>query len=330
MMTLRWLFRFMLGTLSCVLMACATIPPDPTFVGVSHAPPTVPAASDKVILEFEASANAEYLLGPGDIVELLASQWPEVAGEYVVSPDGAIAVYLAGGITIAGLSRAEAEALIRKRLSVFYDAPAVTLRIKAYENNQIIALGRVINPGILKFKGRPTFLEALARAGLATSTTRLPEVCALIRGKDQVVWIDLERVLKNGSAINNITLANNDILYIPDLEESNVFVLGEVNRPGAYALQSASNLVSAIAQAGGPTENAVTGSVRLVRNKGTEGAVQEIDLGRIITGDYSKDYLLKKNDIVFVPTKGIAIFGYYLRQLNPAAQIFVIAKSITK
>jgi polysaccharide export outer membrane protein len=305
--------------------------PDSTFVGVSHAPPTVPAASDEVIREFEAAGNAEYLLGPGDIVELVASQWPEVAGEYVVSPDGSIAVYLAGGITVSGLPRAEAETLIRKRLSIFYDSPTVTLRIKSFENNQIIALGRVSNPGMLKFKGRPTFLEALARAGiLVNPASRLPETCALIRGKELVVWIDLERVMKSGSAINNITLANNDILYIPDLEESNVFVLGEVTRPGAYALQNASNLVSALAQAGGPTENAVTSGVRLVRNKGTEGAVQEIDLGQIIKGDYSRDYLLKKNDIVFVPTKGIATFNYYLRQLNPAAQIFVIAKSMTK
>jgi polysaccharide export outer membrane protein len=325
---LRVLLRLLLWGLPCLLMACATLPPDPTFVGVSHAPPSVPAASDEIIQGFEASANTEYLLGPGDVIELVASQWPEVAGEYVVSPDGAIAVYLAGGITISGLPRAEAETLIRKRLSIFYDSPTVTLRIKSFENNQIIALGRVTNPGILKFKGRPTFLEALAKAGLATSATRLPEVCALIRGKEQVVWIDLERFLRSGSTINNITLANNDILYIPDLEESNVFVLGEVTKPGAYALFNASNLVSAIAQAGGPTENAAVSAIRLVRNKGTEGAVQEIDLGRIVMGDYSKDYLLKKNDIVYVPMKGIATLNYYLRQLNPAAQIFVISKSM--
>lgn len=322
--------QFLILALSGLLLAsCAVKKHDPTFVGVNQAPPLVPVASEEILREFEAPVSAEYLLGPGDVLELLSPQLPEVAGEYVISPDGSIAVYLAGGISLSGLNREEAEARVRQRLSLYYDLPPVTLRIKSYENNQIIALGRVTNPGVIKFKAQPTLMEALARAGMLVSpTSRLPENCALIRGKDQVVWIDLDRLLRSGNSGGNIKLANNDIIYIPDLEESNVYVLGEVTRPGAYALVNASNIVSALAQAGGPTENAITSEVRLVRNKGQEGAVQEIDLGRIVKGDYSQDYVLKRNDIVFVPTKGLATMGYYLRQLNPAAQIFVIAKSI--
>lgn len=287
-------------------------------------------ASEATIKSLKESTNKSYLIGPGDILELeMVPDQDVINREYKVGPDGNISMFLAGQQKLDGLSLKEAENKIKTSLNKYYEIIALNLMIKTYNNNKVFVLGRVEAPGAIELTGNGTILEVLAQAG------PLPPVqesaflsrCAIIRGNDLIIWIDLQELLQQGNVELNLPLSNNDVLYIPDPEDANVFVMGEVERPGSYPIRNELSLLTAIGLAGGPTEDAVTKNIKLIRDIKEGGGVAEINLDNIMqTADLSKNYMLKRNDIIFIPKKGIAKFNYYVRQLNPFIDIVFLGR----
>jgi protein involved in polysaccharide export with SLBB domain len=92
-----------------------------------------------------------------------------------------------------------------------------------------------------------------------------------------------------------------------------IFVVGEVEKPGAQSLSGLGTAFTALYQAGGPT---VRGSMRNIRILDTKGTAKEIDLYRyLLSGDRSQDLPLKNGDTVFVPAVGeqIKVSGLVVR-----------------
>jgi protein involved in polysaccharide export with SLBB domain len=88
-----------------------------------------------------------------------------------------------------------------------------------------------------------------------------------------------------------------------------VFVVGQVRRPGSYTVSSLSTLVNALFASGGPSKR---GSMRriLLRREGKE--VTSFDLYDLIAfGDKTKDVQLLSGDVILVPPVGrlVAIAG---------------------
>lgn len=83
------------------------------------------------------------------------------------------------------------------------------------------------------------------------------------------------------------------------LRTNQVYVMGDVERPGQYQVSAAGTVFNVLYQAGGPTR---TGSFRrvLVRRGGTD--VREVDLyDYLLRGDSRNDVRLAQGDIIFVP-----------------------------
>ena len=57
----------------------------------------------------------------------------------------------------------------------------------------------------------------------------------IYRGNDQVLEVDLRSLLRSGSAMADIRLRRNDIVFIPSQADQFVTVLGEVEDPGRYS-----------------------------------------------------------------------------------------------
>lgn len=287
----------------------------------------IPFASPEVIRAYEAGLNHEYRIGPGD--QVLVEVWnrERLSGEHVVSPFGKITLPLTGVFEIGGLDANEASARIKALYQQYYDDPIVTVKILKYLNNKVYVLGRVSNPGVIHFNGDGTLLEALSLAGgLPTrDKTIFLSKCYIVRGKEQIIWIDLLQLLQKANMKLNIRLTNDDIIYIPESMDAAVFLMGEVKTPGAYQIQtSGMTLLDAIGLAGGPTENANINQIRLIREMKEEKGVKIVDLDKLlIHGDYSGNYLLSDNDIVYIPRKGISTFNYYLRQIDPFLRTFL-------
>ncbi len=89
------------------------------------------------------------------------------------------------------------------------------------------------------------------------------------------------------------------------LRANQVFVLGEVQRPGSYTISSAGTAITALYAAGGPTTN---GSLRSIEIKRRDQVVSNLDLyPYLLAGDASRDARLETGDIVFVPPRGLRV-----------------------
>ena len=287
----------------------------------------IPFATPEVIRAHEANLKQEYLIGPGDQVRVDVWNRARLSGEHLVGPYGKITLPMMGVFHIGGLTRDDAAVQIADLYRKYYDDPLVDVKILKFLNNKVYVLGRVSNPGVINFNGDGTLLEALSLAGgLPTrDKTIFLSKCYIVRGKDQIIWIDLLQLLQKANLKLNIRLANNDIIYIPESTDAAVFVMGEVANPGSYQIQTPDlALLDAINLAGGATENGNINEVRIIREMREQEGVKVVDLESILArGDYSQNYLLHDNDIIYVPRKGIATFNYYLRQFDPAVRTFL-------
>jgi polysaccharide export outer membrane protein len=257
----------------------------------------------------------KYILGSGDVVTVTVWGHPELSGKRTIGPDGEIQLPFVGSFRVAGLSADAAGSKLTSALREDYLNTAASVTVDSYNSNQVTVLGHVAHQGVLIFAAEPTLLEALAMAGAAPGkddTAAMPVRCAIIRGRDSIMWVDLRPLLKGSDASLNIPLHRNDLVYVPDPDDELVYVMGQVKNPGPYPLTANMSFLEALARAGGPNDNAQQGKIVLAR----KNSEQVIDLEAFVKkGGSNSD--LEPGDIVYVPKSGIASVGYVLQQLNP-------------
>lgn len=289
--------------------------------------------TNEKLLEFSAKADPVYRMGEGD--EFFLEFWgrPELSGKHIVGPDGTITLPLVGSLKVVGLTRDELAQAATTSLSQYYENLLATVKVEKYTSNRVFVLGRVSHPGEILFDVQPTLLETITRAGclpvggVGADKAALTR-CAVFRGQDQLIWIDLKSLLTEGNLTANIRLQRNDILYIPDSDDQLVYVLGEVNQPGALRLTPDMTFLDALALAGGPSRDSAQSKIQLVR-PGT-GLNQEIDFKLLLDPKSRLNYSLEEGDIIYVPKRGLAKAGYVFEKLNPFISLLVITRTLTR
>jgi polysaccharide export outer membrane protein len=262
------------------------------------------------------SPAGKYILGSGDAVTVTVWGHPELSGKRVIGPDGEIQLPFVGSFRVAGLDADRASSKITSALREDYLNTAASVTVDSYNSNQVIVLGHVAHQGVLTFAGEPKLLEALAMAGAAPGkddTAAMPVRCAVIRGRDSIMWIDLRPLMKGQDVSLNIPLQRNDLVYVPDPDAELVYVMGQVKNPGPYPLTANMSFLEALARAGGPNDSAQQGKIVLAR----KNSEQVIDLESFVQKGSSSNSQLEAGDIVYVPKSGVAKVGYVLQQLNP-------------
>jgi polysaccharide export outer membrane protein len=317
-----------------LLSACAALAAALLAAGCAHAPvPVEPSnmaafqpakrtdvvsfADRAALAELDAAVDPVYVLGAGDHLSVQVLGRPEMSARHIVGPDGRISMPLVGTLRVAELTREEATASVQTALQRYFKMPAVALSVEQYSANRVTVLGRVQNPGVLNFDKVPTILEVLARAGGLPVLDKQATLtrCAIFRGRDRVIWIDLKHLLARSDPAYNVRLKPNDIVYIPDSGDTSVYVMGAVPRPGAYRLTPDMSLLDALAQAGGPNEDAASQEIAIYRP--SKQALEKVPLKSLLTADRRVNFALEEGDIVYIPKSTMAEVGYVLRQLAP-------------
>ena len=278
------------------------------------------------------SQRHQYRMGPGDILSVQVWNRPEISSKnIVVGPDGTISITRIGTIQVRDRTVQAVTKELTEKLAILYEAPEVTLSIHEFHNNKAFVLGRVTKPGVVNFPGNGTLLEALALAGglpYQGKETFLTK-CAIIRGKEVVIWIDLQDLLNNGNMALNARIMNNDVIFIPEAEDEMVFIMGEVTKPGAIQLKRGLNLLDSIMLAGGITPAANPEKIFILRQQGTRGNIKPVNLKKILeTGDFKQNYALTPGDVVYVSPSGMKKFNYALEQILPTLRVLDLSTSI--
>ena len=315
-----WLLAAALLPLALLAPGCATQTPAAAAPRVPDFKPV--EKSDHVVFsdaaalaELEAPVDPVFRIGSGDVLSLQVWGRPELSGRHTVGPDGVISVPMAGSTVVAQLTRDEAAKRVRTGLERFYVDPSVLFTVEQYVSNRVTVLGRVQNPGLLGFDHVPTLLEVLAKAGALPVIDKQATLtrCAIFRGREKMIWVDLKQLLNGGNVALNLRMKPGDLVYIPDSADTMVYVLGAVHRPGAYRLTPDMSVMDALATAGGPNEDAAPSEIGVYRP--ARQAVERIALNNLMDARRRVNYALEEGDVIYVPKSGIAEFGYFTRQL---------------
>jgi len=277
---------------------------------------------------FEPAPDEEYELGPGDEISLDFGGRIELNSKRIVGPDGRITLPLAGSIEIADKTRGQAAAAILAALSPYYQNLSVTVGVDKYTSNRVLLLGAVEHPGVIAFDAPPTLLEVVTRGGVlggggADTPLKLPAIperCAIYRGNDKVMWVDLRALLNSGNALADLRLRRGDVVYVPSTQDRYVSVLGQVAHPGALPLEASSTLPKLLAEAGGLTDAAGDNALIRVISPST-GSTRIIPYKQVLQSA-PLDLTLKPGDIIFIPKSGFNKVSYVLEKLSPLVSIF--------
>ncbi len=287
-----------------------------------------------------ALSAEDYRIGPEDLLAISVFEAPEMNREVRVSASGEISLPLLEGVKAAGLTPRELEFVLQELLHRTYmKDPHVSVFVREMQSHPVSVVGAVKQPGVFQIRGSKTLLEVLSLAGglaadagdsavvlrgagyggesksvaqraTAESSAARPNAetksatATALGGAptEHAVQVDLSALLESADPRYNPEVYPGDIVKVA--RAGVVYVIGEVRKPGGYALKTNEKLsvLQAIALSEGLTGTAAKAHARLIRMAEGSGERTEtpIDLAKILAGK-APDPLLRPQDILFVP-----------------------------
>jgi len=163
---------------------------------------------------------ANYVIGPGDNLEVSVWRSPELSTKVPVRPDGRISTPLVEDIVAAGRTPAELGRDIETRLKKYVSDPIVTVIVSNFVgpySQQIRIVGEAVTPKAIPFQARMTALDAMIAVGGLTpyAAGNRAKLVRNVNGHEVTTIIRLTDLLKDGDMSANTDLQPGDIIIIP-------------------------------------------------------------------------------------------------------------------
>jgi protein involved in polysaccharide export with SLBB domain len=254
-------------------------------------------------LTFDPSLNiptpTNYQIGPGD--EIIIDVWgaSEQTYQQVVSPDGYIIIQNLGPIYLAGLTMNKGSQRIKSRLGQIYSGLSsidgrepntfAQVSLGQLRTIKVTVIGEVRTPGTYDVSALATVFNALYMSGGPTINGSFREI-ELIRNNSVQKVLDIYDFLVRGIQKNNVQLEDQDIIRIKPFK-NRIELAGEIKREGFYEAVKGESFSDLIHFAGGFSENAYKGIVKVRRNTGKEKKLIDVtsdnlSLTKPENGDY--------------------------------------------
>jgi polysaccharide export outer membrane protein len=238
--------------------------------------------------------SRDYILGPRDLIEIQVYEQKDLVQVVRLSEEGRINLTLVGEVMAGGLTVNELIKVLTGKYREYIYEPQVSVFIREYAPKEVYVLGEVKRPGLVRITGAPTLLELLSEAGGVADSggDTLTVIRKPLKGKEpETIAINLGRLLSQGKRELNIEILDGDTVYVPRADY--FFVFGEVARPGSYKLEKDMKLtvLKAISLAGGFTDKAAKGKIKITREENDQQTTFGVDLSAEV----------RAQDIVIVP-----------------------------
>lgn len=177
------------------------------------------AAATLLIAAAPVHAVTDYLINPGDVLEVFVWNEESLTRQVLVKPDGAINVPLAGQVQAGGHTTADVEAALATQLGRYLkDKPVVTVSLMKIEGHKIYVIGKVNRPGEYPINRPTDIMQALALAGGLNAFAAENDINVLRRAEDGTQQAIRFRYgdLKQGQALDtNRFLQSGDVVVVP-------------------------------------------------------------------------------------------------------------------
>jgi polysaccharide biosynthesis/export protein len=176
-------------------------------------------SSNNVPVDRPAPAD-DYLIGPGDTLEVFVWRQPELSVTVPVRPDGRISTPLVEDIAVVGKTPTQLAREMEQVLSEFIRGPEVNIIVKGFVgllSSQIRVLGEVGQPRSVPFRDGMTLLDALIEVGGLTqfAAGNRSRLVRTTNGRSDDVRIRLDDLMKKGKIEENMVLRPGDVIIVP-------------------------------------------------------------------------------------------------------------------
>jgi polysaccharide export outer membrane protein len=164
--------------------------------------------------------DENYLIGPGDHLQVVVWREAELSVDVPVRPDGRISTPLVEDMMAIGKTSSQLARDIEEVLSEFYQSPTVTILVQSFVGtfqSQVTVLGAVASPGSYPYREGMTVLNVLIEAGGLTQFAR-GKKGQLNRGEGserEEFKLRLDRLMEKGDLEENMDLQPGDIIVVP-------------------------------------------------------------------------------------------------------------------
>lgn len=267
--------------------------------------------------------DSGYVLGPDDQIVIRAIDAPEISDKPIlIGTNGNITLPLIGRVKAGGLTVEQFETELNTWLREYLRDPQVSVTVTESRSHPVSVFGAVSKPGVVQLQGRKTLYEVLSMAGgprdtagASLTVTRrrengdipLPGATIDPTGQFSVAELNVQEILGGKNPAANIEIKPNDVISVSEASSSMIYVVGDVQRAGAFTLGGRQSLsvLSAVSLAGGLGRTAKPEKARIIRNVPGELKRQEIavNIKQILAGK-GEDIGLRPEDVLVVPTSG--------------------------
>jgi len=185
-----------------------TAAPTPEGAGTAPGPTPMTGAVSPI--------TSDYIIGPGDVLQITVWKNDTLSRALPVRPDGKISMPLLHDVQAAGLSAMQLRDKIATALGEFMPNPEVAVSVTEVRSMRVSILGEVAKPGVLELRGQTTILEVIAMAG-GFKDFASPSKITVIRldegGKTKRIRFNYNKAI--GSDEENLILRSGDVVVVP-------------------------------------------------------------------------------------------------------------------
>lgn len=237
---------------------------------------------DNPALNFEPNLKlatpVNYVLGPGDELQLSVYGVQEFNTVAAVTPEGKINVQFVGQISIAGMTIEAATQEIKAAFAKIYSTvrsgqSKVGVSLSRIRTIKVTIIGSKL-PGNYSVSSLATVYNALFLAGGPSENGSYRNI-ELLRDNKLLTTVDIYQFLVNGSQSANVGLKDNDVIRIPAYSHR-VIIEGQVKRPGIFEMKANETFTDLLTFAAGFNEIAYTASVNVIQKTNKEYKVKDM------------------------------------------------------
>lgn len=198
-----------LGTMQLALAQSAPARPRSSTASAAS-PATLPPQDE----------SSQYVIGPGDTLQVFVWRNPDLSVTVPVRPDGKISTPLVEDMAAVGKTPTQLARDIEKVLAEYVRSPEVNIIVTqpASAFNQVKVIGQVQKPAAIAYREGMTVLDALlAVGGLGTfAAGNRAHLVRAVDGKQTEIPVKLDALLNKGDMSQNLTLRPGDVLVVPE------------------------------------------------------------------------------------------------------------------
>lgn len=179
------------------------------------------ATTEEPLGEAGELVDYEYVIGPGDSVEIFVWGNPEVSTSVIVRPDGLISAPLVEDVFASGKTPTQLARDVEEALSRYVKDPLVTVLVGGFVgrfDQQVRVVGEAANPTSIPYRQDMTLIDVLIAVGGITefASGNRAVIIRYIDGQPVKGGVRIDDLLQDGDITANVAMRPGDILIIPE------------------------------------------------------------------------------------------------------------------